>query len=145
MHYDRYILHWVIIKRWRAMDGQLRHASRQDMLSALEASMEGEGPRMSGIMVTYITRCPSPRNRAYNPKQPLPHGARSTTAAVYSFSKVGFVFFILDKSAALISSVWRLAEFQTAVYLKPVIELAQSAMIKSAKKEETYYPQHYDP
>jgi hypothetical protein len=45
--------------------------------------------------------------------------SRVTVRLHHSFAKVGFVFFMLEKSAALISSVWILAEFQTAVYLRP--------------------------
>ena len=38
---------------------------------------------------------------------------------VYSFSNVGFLFCMPDRSAEETSFDWSMAEFQTAVYRKP--------------------------
>jgi hypothetical protein len=50
----------------------------------------------------------------------LDHRTRALRyARIYSFAKVGLVFFMEERSADLTSSVWRLAEFQMAVYRRP--------------------------
>lgn len=75
-----------------------------------------------------------------------PTAQRTIMGRDYSFAKVGFIFFKVEESAALTSSVCRLAEFQIAVYLRSrQPSLARVIARKNSKEMPTYSRPPSDP